>query len=236
MLRKRILLAVDNVSLLSLNEVFSPHDRYLVRTTADGSEALRLLSEERPDLAIIDAELPGVAVHACCSAINTSAVPVVMLADSRHEATLERCRAAGCNVLLEKPFAAQAVAPVISRILYGERRREPRTKVRIPVNYGLDAPDLLTDHAVNLSAGGLFLESNKTLPIDTVLMLEFTLPYVDIAVTSRARVAWLNGPILRSCPLLPQGMGLQFLALNSDRQQAIRTFLTTETLKNRLSC
>jgi uncharacterized protein (TIGR02266 family) len=149
-----------------------------------------------------------------------------MLAHPGQTETVDRCRAAGCDAFLEKPLSTSAVVSVVSRLLFGERRRETRVAVRLPVSYGIEAPGRLVDYTVDLSTGGMFLDSKKALPIDTLLTVDFTLPRSDTAIVCRVRVAWRNGPILRSSQLFPQGMGLEFLALDPRQLLAIRTFLT----------
>ena len=106
-----------------------------------------------------------------------------------------------------------------------EKRDGRRYYTRRAVSYGLQENKLLTDYCINISAGGMFLESIKILPPKTELIVKFMLPDCDRFILSKARVAWANklGAIKKES--LPPGMGLQFLDLSLDNLQVIRSFL-----------
>jgi len=103
-----------------------------------------------------------------------------------------------------------------------ERRRFPR----IDVNRGVmwrrsDSLDNL-DTLSNVSEGGVGLITNqKALTAGDVVQLEFTLPSSK-TIQSKAQVKWttLTGTVPDS-----HYVGLQFLDVNSARQQEIRCFV-----------
>lgn len=100
-----------------------------------------------------------------------------------------------------------------------------RFKIRLAIFYGPGEQDLMTDYSVNMSTGGVFIESGKILPVDTPLMVEFRLPINNKLITCKARVAWVNEPGAPVKPSLPPGMGVQFLELTLENIRAIRNFL-----------
>jgi uncharacterized protein (TIGR02266 family) len=106
-----------------------------------------------------------------------------------------------------------------------EHKAPTRYQARFAVFFGTDKQKLVTDYAVNISTGGIFLETDKILPVDTPLIVEFMLPGKDTTITCNARVSWTNGPIDLRKQLLPPGMGLQFLDLSLEDLHAIRNFL-----------
>jgi len=106
-----------------------------------------------------------------------------------------------------------------------ERRSDPRYLARIAIFNGPYQKELVTDYSVNMSTGGLFIETQKILPIDTQLMVKFKLPDKESIITCKSRVAWTNEPPLLKKPSLPPGMGIQFVDLSLDDMHAIRQFL-----------
>ena len=106
-----------------------------------------------------------------------------------------------------------------------ERRSERRYSARIEIFYGLYQYDLLTDYSINLSTGGVFIESSRILPEGTEITVKFKLPDSDSIIVTNARVAWTNEPGLLKKEMLPPGMGLQFIDLSLDNMHLIRSFL-----------
>jgi len=108
---------------------------------------------------------------------------------------------------------------------------EPRPNVRLAVFTGPDQQNLMSNYSVNLSTGGVFIETNKISPVDTLLIIEFMLPNSNRHITCKARVAWVNEVGDMKKPSLPQGMGIQFLNLSLENVQMIREFLKDHKLE-----
>src|SRR6185369_12969593 len=77
-----------------------------------------------------------------------------------------------------------------------DARANPRYLTRIAIFYGPYQKKILTDYSINLSTGGVFIESNMILPEGTELTVKFNLPISDTIITTNARVAWTNDPLL----------------------------------------
>lgn len=106
-----------------------------------------------------------------------------------------------------------------------DNRSNPRYLNRIAIFYGPYQKQILTDYSINISTGGVFIESSLILPEDTELTVKFNLPESDTIIVVKSRVAWTNDPGSLKKISLPPGMGLQFLDLSSDDMYAIRTYL-----------
>lgn len=104
------------------------------------------------------------------------------------------------------------------------RLTDPRYTARIAIFNGPYQKELLTDYSINISTGGLFIETEKILPIDTDLIVKFNLPDLDIIITTRARVAWTNDPGALKKASLPPGMGLQFVDLSLEDLRNLRSY------------
>jgi len=106
-----------------------------------------------------------------------------------------------------------------------EKMTNPRFLARIAIYSGPTLSDLVTDYSINISTGGVFIETTKILPEDTAVIVKFCLPDADNLIVTNARVAWTNEPGAFKKASLPPGMGLQFLDLSLEDMHAIRTYL-----------
>jgi uncharacterized protein (TIGR02266 family) len=87
-------------------------------------------------------------------------------------------------------------------------RRHRRQTVRILVDYRSEHGHQC-DYATTLGAGGLFIECEEPLPLDTIVKLRFRLPQSEGLHELEGRVAWVRGPRSGNRPVAP-GMGVQF--------------------------
>ncbi len=87
---------------------------------------------------------------------------------------------------------------------------DSRIKVCLTISDGPDQNKTITNYVVNMSTGGMFIETSDLLPVDTLLKVELMLPG-KTPITCKARVAWTNGPHPLKKQSLPYGMGLEFL-------------------------
>ncbi len=106
-----------------------------------------------------------------------------------------------------------------------ETRINPRFLARIAIFHGPYQNTILTNYSINISTGGVFIESNTILPLATELTVKFVLPNADSIIASKARVAWINDPFFPKKPALPHGMGLEFLDLSMEAKNIIEEFL-----------
>jgi uncharacterized protein (TIGR02266 family) len=104
-----------------------------------------------------------------------------------------------------------------------EKRSDPRYLARIAIFYGGYKKEFLKDYSINISTGGVFIETNRILAEDTELTVKFNLPDSDAVIVTHAKVAWVNDPNCIKKSSLPPGMGIQFLSI--DNLHTIRNFL-----------
>jgi uncharacterized protein (TIGR02266 family) len=102
---------------------------------------------------------------------------------------------------------------------------DPRVNVRFAVYYGEGQGRIMSDYSVNMSYGGIFIESETILPPSTTLFVEFKLPVNNRQIRCRSQVAWTNEPENPKSPAFPAGMGLQFIDLSLDDVHVIRKYI-----------
>ena len=86
-------------------------------------------------------------------------------------------------------------------------RRFARAPVSLEVQYRTKG-SFLVSYSLNLSKGGLFLETDDLLPVGTTLTVRFSIPGSAAPIETLARVMWVRRS--SSDEGLPPGLGLQF--------------------------
>lgn len=225
---RKIVLADDAELFLDLEASILSQDGLQIFTAQDGQQALDLVRRERPDLVFLDLYMPRLDGDACCRQLKDDpdlrSIPVVMVTGSQRDECLQRCREADCDDIIFKPINRQKMMEVADRFLAPPCRGE-RIPARLSIRYGTGGADLLTDYSVNLSTGGLYLETEAPLPAETALEIAFALPGKGQIIRCRGRVAWVNAGRGCTAPRLPPGMGVQFLGLGLSEMNAIREYI-----------
>lgn len=231
---KKILLADDVELFLSLEKTFFSRDEFDLVTARNGREALQLIREKEPDLVFMDLYMPNMNGDECCRVVKEDEryrhIPIIMVTHGGREEDLERCRAARCDAIVLKPINRHDFIATARAFLNVQERSAPRYPAKLCVHYGTGAEQLLTDYSINLSTGGLFIETRTPLPVDTPLAVEFILPVNERVVACKARVAWINHPEFPRKPDLPSGMGIQFTDITLAAMDAIRDYVKKENL------
>jgi uncharacterized protein (TIGR02266 family) len=232
MTKKRILLGIDAASLPMTMDFFSNREKFSVTIVHDGNAALQCIIEEKPDLAVLDVNLPKKGGDDCCEAIKLAnlapATLIALMVWVHNSSDIKRCLEVNCDALLVKPLAYERLAGVITRLLFSEKSVTPRFLVRLPMRCGILHQDLADNYTVNLSTGGVFLEAQHVVPVGTPVKVIITLPDDGTTITCMGEVTWVNSPELRCQPLLPPGMGLKFLDIGNREVSAIQKFLYSE--------
>jgi class 3 adenylate cyclase/AmiR/NasT family two-component response regulator len=102
------ILVVDDVPAnVRLLKALLTHEGYTVAAASSGTEALELVTLERPDLVLLDVMMPGIDGYEVCERLRadpaTEVLPVVMItASAAHEKT--RAIEAGADDFIHKPF------------------------------------------------------------------------------------------------------------------------------------
>ena len=153
-----------------------------------------------------------------------------MVTEGVRKEDLDRCQQAGCDGIILKPINRDDFIETAKKNLNIQMRALPRYVARMRINFGPDASQLLSEYTLNLSTGGVFLETGNLMAEGTPLAVEFVLPHRNIPISCKAKVAWVNHPAMIRNPNLPVGMGIQFLDLSTESIEAIRDYIHEENL------
>jgi len=126
--KKTILLVEDDVDLVELVTHWLEREGYLVRSVADGRDALaRLASDPLPDLVLLDVMIPHVTgfevLQKMRAEARTRALPVVVMTSFSRERDVARGRELGANDYIIKPLVELEFLDRVARAL-GEPRAE----------------------------------------------------------------------------------------------------------------
>jgi len=126
--KKTILLVEDDVDLVELVTHWLEREGYLVRSVADGRDALaRLASDPLPDLVLLDVMIPHVTgfevLQKMRAEARTRALPVVVMTSFSRERDVARGRELGANDYIIKPLMELEFLDRVARAL-GEPRAE----------------------------------------------------------------------------------------------------------------
>ena len=119
----RVLLADDHsIVRRGLRSLLEEGGHAVVGEAADGLEALRLIDEHRPDLVILDIDMPklnGIEVAACVQKGRHSP-GVIVLSMHADEAYISRALAAGARAYLVKNATIEDLLPAVSAVAAGK--------------------------------------------------------------------------------------------------------------------
>jgi DNA-binding response OmpR family regulator len=105
---KTVLIADDEESLRALVQATLISDQYEIIQARDGNEALELATKHRPDVAILDVQMPGksgLEVARAIKALPTLRTTVILLTSNSRDTDIAAGRAAGADLYLTKPFS-----------------------------------------------------------------------------------------------------------------------------------
>ena len=172
----KILLVDDMRSFLDLEATFLSRAECLLVMASTGLEAIRVARAEKPDLVVLDIEMPEMnGIQACRilkSDAATSHIPVIVLTSMQME---EEARRAGANHFLRKPIDEPTFLTGVKKCRPIVERAETRVAVDAPVTLWRGG-ETFEARLVNLSRTGFYVETGERHPIGARLEVSFSLP------------------------------------------------------------
>ena len=121
MSNKRILLADDSVTALTMHRMILAGAGYEMLTAQDGQEAIELATAEHPDLILMDVVMPRKtgfeATRILRKQETTKGIPVIMVTTRAEPKILEICFQCGCNDYINKPVDGAVLLAKVRSIL-----------------------------------------------------------------------------------------------------------------------
>ncbi|HUZ86078.1 MAG TPA: response regulator [Candidatus Baltobacterales bacterium] len=117
----RILVVEDDLASQLLATVILELDGYEVEVANTAAQASRLIAEHRPDLILMDVQLPGEDGLSLTGRLKadplTASIPIVAVTALAMSGDLERTIAAGCDAYVVKPIDTKTFAGDLRRLL-----------------------------------------------------------------------------------------------------------------------
>jgi two-component system cell cycle response regulator DivK len=121
MTAKKILIVDDNPSNLKLFTFLLSSASYALRTAVDAREALAALAEFRPDLVLLDLQLPDMDGLELTRQLKgdpaTRDIPIVAVTAYAMKGDEERARAAGVDGYISKPIDKNSFRAAVAAML-----------------------------------------------------------------------------------------------------------------------
>ena len=121
MMPKRILLADDSLTTLTMHRMILAGAGYELLTAKDGQEAIELATTHRPDLILMDVVMPRKtgfeAVRALRNQAETKGIPVIMVTTRAEPRVIEICFQCGCSDFINKPVDGAVLLAKVRNVL-----------------------------------------------------------------------------------------------------------------------
>ena len=105
---KKVLYVEDNPRNLRLVRKFLEHAGYEVIEATTGMDGVKLAREQKPDLLLMDINLPDIdgleATRRLKTSAETKSTPIIALTANAMHGDRERCLAGGCDGYVPKPI------------------------------------------------------------------------------------------------------------------------------------
>ena len=123
---KKILIVEDNPTNLRLIRMVLRNKGYSVLEATDGEEALLVAIEGRPDLIVMDIQLPKMDGLEVTKRLRQTSyfrrVPIIALTASAMEGDREKIIAAGCDEYISKPVNTRRFPLLVAEMLRRRKR------------------------------------------------------------------------------------------------------------------
>jgi len=216
----KILLVDDMRSFLDLETTFLQRAECKLFTASTGLEAVRVARAEKPDLIILDIEMPEMNGIQACRILKADAttqkMPIIVLTSMQME---DEARRAGAEHYLRKPIDETRFLAEIKKFLPIHERADARVPIDVPISFWRDG-EPSTGRLLNLSRSGLFIATEQVQPVGARVEISFSLPH-DFSgkrITAEAMV-------VRASHGDPKGFGCRFFQISTGARLFIEEFL-----------
>lgn len=182
-----------------------------------------LAREHRPDLCVLDPQVPGFDAFACAREVLTAIGEDVAVLIIGNTADGERAEAAGIAGIVSRPLTRERLVEAMRRYHPMVERENERAEVAIKVDFVCNGIEGLA-YTRDLSTDGCFLHMHEPLALGDVLTLAFQLP------SPGARDVRVEGEVVRlQAPTAQRGgaagLAVKFTTITAADRGEIGRFL-----------
>lgn len=105
--------------------------------------------------------------------------------------------------------------------------KEGRSGRRVPIQLLVDyksGGSYLFDFCKDLGTGGVFIQTDKPLPMGSPIELTFTIPDSKETLVTKGTVIWVQAPVVEKEELVA-GMGVQFSGFSGEQRRILESFV-----------
>jgi len=228
----KVLLVDDVRVFLEFERPFFERSGCEILTATSGTEALRLVKEQKPHIVLLDYEMPGMNGDEVCRRIKedpaTRHIPVLIVTSHKEPSVLEKCRRAGCTDFVVKPVTGRDLLEKVVKLLQIPYRVHVRTRVNIEVSMGVTGEAVsVLGYSSDLSEGGMMVETVE--PIDTGAKVGVVFKLSGLNEEIRATAEVVRVTLLRSQGMF--GVALRFKEGDEALRTIIRSFVEQEVAR-----
>lgn len=163
-----------------------------VLVASDGGHLLEMVEKESPALCVLDLEMTGVpgdeAIRRIREAKGRRAAPAFILVSAGGVDAYERCLKSGAEEIFTDPFKKEDLLRKAAALLRIPRRVHARVLVRFEVEGEQMARVPFFGSSVNVSRGGILLETLEKLELGRELRIGFFLPGYSARIGCRGSI------------------------------------------------
>jgi CheY-like chemotaxis protein len=218
----KILVVDDDPDVLKLTKTVIQSLGYEVLALTDSQQAAQRTMHEKFDGVFVDARMPVMdgfeLVRHIRNSKTNNAVPIVMLTGYDDVETMRAGFRSGITFFLGKPPEIRQVSNIL-KLMQNVMLREKRSYVRLPLRTVVTCrsdPHRFTSASLNISEGGMLLETSGGLEVGREVELRFSVPQTSLVLNPRATV------IRRGAP---DHMAVQFHDLSVEDRNAIQGYV-----------
>jgi CheY-like chemotaxis protein len=233
---KKILIADDSATGLAQTKSLFSRTRCTVITATDGKEALKKISDEHPDIVLMDMYMPEMNGDECCRIIKADPsfknIPIIMYTSAKGEEERKRCLLAGCEVYLIKPFVDEdTLLKTVKKFIDIPIRNHVRVSIEAEVTYFHNGKEY-SGRIQNMSLTGGFIETPEPLPTGSIINMSFTIPNSANRVEAVVEVIRVipkdsYSPSTR----IVSGIGIRFLTITWEGKKIIDRYVKARERK-----
>ena len=101
-----------------------------------------------------------------------------------------------------------------------DKRTSPRVAPNIEIVFR-ESGSFIKSYMLNVSGGGIFIRTDRPLPLDSALAIKMQLPGDSEKMPVQGKVVWSNG----HSKAFPAGMGIQFTEVAPGHKEKIDAFV-----------